>query len=245
MFNFPIQKQTPESYTQKLKEALGARLHSLVLYGSAVSGEFQEGKSDYNLMLMAQNWGILELNLISKVTQDWLKEGNPPPLLFTIGRLQSSADCFPIEMLDMKQSYRILFGEDVLKAIKVQPIHLRLIIEREIKSLKIQLRQSFVFAEGKPEKIAELLTHTLSTSLVLMRAALRLFSTAVPANKYEVLPAIAEQIKGIDQEAFLTVRKLKHSELKVADANPLQLFDRVMNSLTSVADAVNDHNRRG
>lgn len=245
MFTFPTPKQTPESYTQKLKEALGHRLLSVVLYGSAVSGEHREGQSDYNLMLMAEHWGILELNLLSKVTQDWLKEGNPPPLLFTTGRLQASADCFPIEMLDMKQSYRILHGEDVLKPIRVQPVHLRLIIERELKSLKIQMRQTFVFAEGKPEKVAELLTHTLSSMLVLMRAALRLYTDAVPANKYEALPAIAEHVKGVDTEAFTTVRKLKNAELKLSEVNPLQLFERVMNSLTAVADNVDQRGIKG
>jgi hypothetical protein len=241
MFNLNIQRQTPESYAQKLKEALPGSLKSVILFGSAASGEHVEGKSDYNLLVIVDKWGILELNQVAKVTQGWIKEGNPPPLLFTPDRLQASADCFPIEMLDMKQSYRVVLGEDLLKDVKVQSIHLRLMTEREIKSLKIQLRQGFIYAEGKPQKVSRLMEKTLSTSLVLFRAALRLFSKAVPAKKYEVLPAIAEFVKGVDVDAFLTIRKLKDGELKPSRANVLQLFERYMTSIVAVGDAVDNY----
>ena len=240
MFNFKLSRQTPEEYATRLKEALAGSLRSVILFGSAASGEHVKGKSDYNLLVIVEKWGILELNQVTKVTQDWLKEGNPPPLLFTPERLQASADCFPIEMLDMKQSYRVVFGEDLLKPVRVQPIHLRLMTERELKSLKIQLRQGFIYAGGDIKKIGELMAKTLSTSLVLFRAALRLFTDAVPTKKYEVLPAIAGKVKGVEVEAFMTIRKLKDGELKPSKVNILNLFERYMNSIIEVSDAV-DH----
>ena len=240
MLNFSYQRQTPEVYAAKLKEVLAGSLKSVILFGSAASGEHTKS-SDYNVLLIGEKWGILELNQVAKATREWLKEGNPPPLLFTPDRLRASADCFPIEMLDMKQSYRVIFGEDYLKDVKVQSIHLKLMTERELKSLKVQLRQGFIYAEGEEKKVAELMRRTLSTSLVLFRAALRLFSSAVPAKKYEVLPAIAEHVKGVDVEAFLTIRKLKSDEIKTKDANPLQLFDRYLESIVAVGDAVDSY----
>lgn len=238
MFNFSFKKQTPESYARMLKEILGPSLKSVILFGSAASGERLEGKSDYNLLVIGDGWGILELNQVAKVTREWLKEGNPSPLLFTPKRLQSSADCFPIEMLDMKQIYRVVLGEDLLKSVTVQSTHLRLMTERELKSLKLQLRQAFIMAEGNPRKIAQIMQRTLTTTLVLFRAALRLYTDIVPAKKYEVLPAIADRIKGIDTETFLTIRKLKHGEISLSGANPLQLFDRYIQSIMAVSDAV-------
>lgn len=240
MFNL-TPKQTPEEYTQTVKDTLGSRLVSLILYGSAVTGEHQARHSDYNLMVVVEHWGILELNLIAKATCRWLRDGNPPPLLFTLARLQSSADCFPIEMMDIKQSYKVLHGADVIKDLKVPPTFLRLIVEREVKSLNIQLRQSFIFAEGKPEKVAKLLVNTRTSMLVLMRAALRLYSNAIPVNKDEVVPALAEHIKGIDVEAFQTIHALKHGHKKAGELNILQLFERVSNSLMAVSTAVDDH----
>ena len=203
MFKLNNKKQTPEEYAQKLKEALASSLRSVILFGSAASGEHVEGKSDYNLLVIVEKWGILELNQVTKVTQEWIKECNPPPLLFTPERLQASADCFPIEMLDMKQSY-----------------------------------QGYIYAGGNPRKITELMAKTLSTSLVLFRAALRLFTDAVPAKKYEVLPAIAEKVKEVDVDAFTTIRKLKSGELKCSQVNPQNLFARYMTSIIAVGDAV-------
>ncbi len=233
-----ISKQTPQEYTEQIKAALGPRLLSLVLYGSAATGEHNTQHSDYNLMVVVEHWGILELNLIAKITHRWLVDGNPPPLLFTLNRLQSSADCFPIEMLDIKQGYKVLHGADVIKDIKVLPVHLRLIAERELKSLNIQLRQNFIFAEGKPDRVAKLLVNTRSTALVLFRGALRLYTDAVPMNKEEVLPAIAEHIPGIDVEAFKIIQKLKYGQVKTSDVNPLQLFDRVSGSLLAASTAI-------
>lgn len=240
MFNL-TPKQTPQEYAEAIKSSLGSRLVSLVLYGSAVTGEHNTRHSDYNLMVVVEHWGILELNLIAKITRRWLLDGNPPPLLFTLARLQSSADCFPIEMLDIKQSYKILHGADVIKDLKVPPTFLRLIVEREVKSLNIQLRQSFIFAEGKPEKVAKLLVNTRTSMLVLMRAALRLYTSGIPVNKDEVAPALAEHIKGIDTEAFQTIYQLKQGQLKAQGLNVLQLFERISNSLMAVSTAVDDH----
>ena len=237
---FLPKKQTPEAYAAKLKEVLAGVLKSVILFGSAASGDHMAGKSDYNLLLIGEKWGILELNQVARVTREWLKEGNPPPLLFTPDRLSASADCFPIEMLDMKQSYKVIMGEDYLKDVKVQSVHLKLMTERELKSLKVQLRQGFIYAEGDDRKVAELMVRTISTTLVLFRAALRLYTDAVPAKKYEVLPAIAEKVKGVDVEAFLAIRKLKNGELKLKDVNAMHLFDRYLTSIVAVGDAVDE-----
>jgi predicted nucleotidyltransferase len=237
MFNFCAPEQTPESYSAKLRELLPS-ISSVILYGSAATGDFLAKKSDYNLLVIGQQWGVLELNQVARVSQEWLKAGNPPPLFFTLERLKASADCFPIEMIDMKQSYRVIYGEDVLKDLVVETSNLRLMTERELKSLKIQLRQSFIYAEGKPDKVMELLVSTLSTTLVLFRAALRLYAKEVPAKKYEVLQALKVFVKEVDEEAFLNVRNVKNGELKPSAANAMALFDKVLASIVAVSDAV-------
>ena len=70
------------------------------------------GTSNYNVLLVVDGLGVAELNALSKPALQWAKAGNRPPLLFTRGQLKASADVFPIELLDMRQSHRVLFGED-------------------------------------------------------------------------------------------------------------------------------------
>jgi hypothetical protein len=236
---FTFKKQTPEEYAAKLKEMLGGCLRSVTLYGSATTADHIKGTSDYNVLVIADKWSVLELNQVSKVSQRWMREGNAPPLLFTPYRWQSMVETFPIEVLDMKQAYRVVLGEDFLKSTKVQAVHLRLMTQREIGSLKIQLRQGFLYANGEPRKIAHLMVKTLSATLALFRAALRLYVDAVPTKKIEALPMLAERIKGIDVEAIQTIHNLKHGSLKISKVNPLNLFQRYIDSLTVVGDAIN------
>ncbi len=228
---------TPEDYAAKLCEALPG-IESVTLYGSAATGDFMSKGSDYNLLVIGPKWGVVELNQVARISQDWFRAGNPAPLLFTLERLRASADCFPIEMIDMKSAYRVVAGKDVLKDLVVDSKNFRLMTERELKSLKIQLRQSFLFTQGHPSEVAKLLVETLSTTLVLFRAALRLHGGETPNNKYEVLPALKKFVPEVDEEAFLSVRKIKNKELSPDKANALNLFDRVLTGLVAVADKV-------
>ena len=242
MFNIskPI---TPESYSEKINAALPKLIKSIVLFGSAASGERVEKRSDYNLLVVTENIGVLELNQIAKVTTEWLKAGNPPPLFFTLDRLRGSADCFPIEMLDMKQFYKVIHGDDVLKDIVVHPTHLRLMTEREIKSLKIQLRQGVIYANGNPDKVAELIQGTASTALVLLRAALRLYTQQIPSKKTDIPAALAAHVK-IEADVFNTAYKLRKGEIKTKEISPMELFDRYLKNLVIVGDAVDGMAKR-
>ena len=103
---------TPEELVAQLKTALNDRLISAVLYGSAAAGDYVVGTSNYNVLLVLDRLSMAELNAISKPALQWAKAGNRPPLLFTRDQLQASASVFPIELLDMRQSHRVLFGED-------------------------------------------------------------------------------------------------------------------------------------
>ena len=47
------------------------------------------------------NMSLDELKALVPITDRWVKEGNPPPLLFTSDRFARSADVFPIEILDI------------------------------------------------------------------------------------------------------------------------------------------------
>ena len=231
-------KQTPGEYASCLKDVLAGNLYSVILFGSGSGAEYIEGKSDYNLLVIVDRWSMLNLNQVTKVTGEWVKEGNPPPLLYTLDRLQASAEYFPIEMLDMKQNYKVVLGEDLLKSIDVKSSYLRLITGREMKVLRIQLRQGYIFAQRNDKKIAELMAKTIATCLILFKAALRLYTDNIPARKLDVLPSIAAKVKGVDVEALLTIEKLNSVEIDSSDINSQQLFERYMNSILAVGDAV-------
>jgi hypothetical protein len=230
---------TPEEFVERLKVALPAGLKSVVLYGSAAAGDFLPGKSDYNVVIVSDPLGLPELDALAGPVSDWTRAGNEAPLLFTSGQLATSADAFPIELADMRQSRKTLFGEDLLAGIKISPAHLRLQLERELKGKLLSLRRRYLQTTGDNQRLANLMAASLSTILVLFRAALRLFQPEVPATKIEALSALARHIP-FDPEPFRRVYALKEGPAaNVAPAT--ELFADYLRNIEIVIEAVDRH----
>lgn len=231
---------TPEQLVQQLKQSLGDRLRSVVLYGSATTGDFLPGVSNYNLLVVADRFDLAALNALAATVWRWVRDGNRPPLLFTPGQLEASTDAFPIELLDIQQSRQVLFGNDPVADLRISPEHLRLQLEREFNGKLLALREGYLATEGKPKRVAALLISSLSGVLVVFRAALRLFREPVPASKLDALRLLAEQI-AFDPEPWLTVEALKRGQRSLRRIDSGVLFEACLQVLEQVSEAVDRH----
>ncbi len=231
---------TPEQLLEQVQAAIPGRLSAAVLYGSAVAGDHVAGTSNYNVLLVIDPLGVAELNALSAPALHWAKAGNRPPLVFARGQLKASANVFPIELLDAKQSHRVLFGEDPLTDITIEREHLRLQVERELKGKLLVLRERYLVTGGRPKYVAALLTSSIASFLVLFRAALRLFQDDVPARKVDALRLLAEQIP-FDPQPLLEIEALKHRRRKLRDVAPLTLFQSYLTTIERVVEAVDRH----
>ncbi len=223
---------------EELKINCGDNLVSIVLYGSAAAGDYVESKSNYNLMVIMVSLEVTHLLKISKSVSPWVKQGNPPPLIFTMQRLITSSDVFPIEIADMQENHKILFGSDPFPSLKISHENLRLELEHELKGKLIQLRERFLLTEGKPKLIQELMSQTLSTFLVLFKNSLRLYNERPPIKKMDALIELNKHIP-CDPELFGIIERLKKGE-KIKDLEPISLFERYLKTVENVVDAV-DH----
>lgn len=232
-------KITPEAFTATLETVLGSRLSSVVLYGSAAAGDYMGEPSDYNLLVVLNELGLAELKALAKPTQSWVAAGNPPPLVFTFKRLQESTDVFPIELLDIRQSHKVLFGPDCIADLDISRSNLRLQVEHELKGKLIKLREAYLMTGGKPREVAALLVNSLSTFQVLIRAALRLMSESVPARKHEATDALARHLK-FDPAPFHTIEQVKQKQLVVKQLDIDELFANYLKQIEIIVDTVND-----
>lgn len=231
---------TPEQFVQQLQAALANQLKSVVLYGSAATGDFMEGVSGYNLLIVAEPWGTSELRAISSAAEKWEKAGNPLPQFFTPAELASSADAFPIEILDMQRSRKILFGADLLAALTVDLAHLRMQLEHDLKSKLLFFRQRYLAASQDPKRLAKLLTSSLSTFLVLFRAAIKLYDEDVPLHKKDALQKLGTHLV-FDASPFLGVLELKAMGA-LPPALDLQLLaGQYLASIEQIAHAIDQH----
>jgi len=133
------EKQINEFVT-RLREAAGDNLQSVILYGSAASGEFHPGFSNVNLLCLLRETSFSALNALAPAVKWWTRQKHHAPLLLTREELERSTDVFSIEYLDMQQHHKVLFGDDVLSALSI-PMHLhRAQLEYELQEKLILLR---------------------------------------------------------------------------------------------------------
>jgi len=225
----------PEAFTEILKKVCGDNLVSVILYGSAVAGDYAGKHSDFNLLVILNRLDFSDLKALTTPTTKWSRKGNPPPLLFTQERLTQSTDVFPIEIMDMKQSHRVLFGENVLDAIEVSQTNLRLQIEHELRAKLITLREQYLLTYGRLKALKTLMIQSLSSFLVLFRATLRLFDQDVPARKMDALKQLAVKLE-FDVRPFEQVNALKQGQPVTEELE--SLFKKYLHSITEVIDAV-------
>ena len=231
---------TPEELVDQLQRALGDKLRSAVLYGSAAAGDFVPGTSNYNVLLVVDRLGLEELNAVTKPVSQWTREGHRPPLLFTPGQWEASADVFPIELCDMRQSRRVLLGDDPLDSLDIDHEHLRLQLERELKAKLLALREAYLLTGGRPKQVIRLMVSTLAGFLVLMRAALRLFREDVPTVKMGAMRQLTEHIL-FDPRPLVEIHELKHRRRSPREVDAQALFDAYLKTIEHVAEAVGRH----
>ncbi len=233
-----------ERLTHDLQKACEKNLKSVILYGSAAAGDYAGKRSDYNVLVVTKNLTQSALKAFSKIARAWAKDGNPAPLLFTMERLKKSTDVFPVELLDIKECHKILYGENVVCDIEIDTANLRLQIEHELRGNLIQLRQQYLLAAGSTKHIVNLMVQSLSSFLVLFRASLRLFETPIPQKKFQALEKLSQHIP-IPCEVFRTVQHLKDGTLKSKAVKTESLFSDYLKGIEQIIDAVDQHIHKG
>jgi predicted nucleotidyltransferase len=225
---WPILRNMVES----LVRALGEHLKSVVLYGSAARGEYHEGTSDFNLVVVTDGLDPRDLERLSAPLAAWVKQGQPLPRLMTPEILADAIDVFPIEFLDIRTHHVVLHGTDPFAGLRVGVEPLRLQCEREFREKLMRLREGYLAAHGSPADLTRLLTASYTTFVALFRAALHLVGTPPPAASAEVAAAFCARA-GLDAQPFAAVDRLRHGEA-AASLDIKTLFSHYYDQLARV-----------
>lgn len=228
----------PEHLAERLARALPERLKCVALYGSAAAGDFVPGVSNFNILIVADRIDVAALNAASPAIKEWSALGHPTPLFFTTEQLVESTDAFPLELLDIQQSRRILWGDDLLAILKVDAAHLRRQVERELTGKLLKLRGRYLISKHDHEAVGDLMLNSLSTFLVLFRAALRLYQPTVPDVKLDAARALAQHIS-FDLHPFELLTALKEQTGEARSNLPDVSFTSFLSAIEQVASAVN------
>jgi predicted nucleotidyltransferase len=190
-----------ERLASRLEALLGEDLVALVLYGSAARGDFAPGRSDINLLLILADASPATLRAIGPTLHQWVKTGQPAPLIFSETGWRASTDVFPIEIEDMRQAHRVLKGRDPFIGLETAPADLRQELEREVRGKLLKLRAEYAASGPHPKTLGTLLVQSAPTFFVLLRAVLRLKGTVPPSAPADLVRAAASVV-GFDPSAF-------------------------------------------
>jgi predicted nucleotidyltransferase len=192
-----------DPFLSEADRVLGAG-YSAVLYGSAARGDFVPGRSDINLLLVVDDLTPQTLRSLGRAFTGWRKSTTEPPLILSRSEWGRASDAFPIEITDMRLSYRVLRGSDPLEGIQPVLMDLRKALEREFRGKLLRLRQGYATYAPDPAALGTLGLQSAATILVLLRGVLTVVGRPVPSESMELSKAAAETV-GFEAEHVLHV----------------------------------------
>jgi len=224
-------------FVTKLRDAAKDNLVSVILFGSAVAGDFHPEYSNVNLFCVVRDSSFTALQALAPAVKWWDSQKEPPPLFMTRNEIERSADVFTIELLDMQQHHRVLFGEDVVKSLVI-PVSLhRTQVEYELREKLALLRQHLLIASGNDSRMWEVLLRSVPSFATLLRHALIVLDHEAPVGKRQAVQALSRKI-GFDASGILQVLDVRERKSKRKEFDASDVFSRYLTAVEQVTAAV-------
>ncbi|HZQ19677.1 MAG TPA: nucleotidyltransferase domain-containing protein [Terriglobales bacterium] len=224
-------------FVSKLRSAAGDNLVSVVLYGSAADGEFHADYSDLNLLCVVRDTSFAALNKIATAVDWWRKKKRRPPLVMTAKELQDTADVFSIEFTDIKNRYRVLYGEDPFQNFTV-PMHLhRQQLEYELREKLFLLRQHVLLAQSSQKALWEVMLNSLSSFTTLFRHVLIELGEQGRKHSREATEELAARLN-FDPSAFVQLMDIRAGKSDRKQLSAAAVAAKYLSVIETVAAAV-------
>ncbi|UCF79370.1 MAG: hypothetical protein JSW03_03740 [Candidatus Eiseniibacteriota bacterium] len=224
-------------YLESLLSVLGEEVLSVVAFGSATGPDFVPGRSNVNLAVVVKELDLSVLRKCLKQVNAGFKKRIVAPLFLTQQYVNSSADVFPVEFLDIRETGVTLVGEEPLATVRLDPESLRLECERQLKGTLLRIRQAYLelgLAKGGLERV---LSDSITSLIPVFRAMLVLKGVKPPRGKKEILHAACEAC-GMPAETFSAVLRLKLEKKHVSGQKGDELLGDYMEQVRDLARLV-------
>jgi predicted nucleotidyltransferase len=233
--------QNIETLINEIKNIIGNRFLSAVLYGSYVD-KSNTKSSDINIIVVIEQLTAVDLKNLNPVMKKWQKSNKSIPIFIGKTEWFASSDVYPMEYADIKDRYSILYGDDIVSELKIDKCHIRLQCESEIKNLLIRLRQSYVQNSFDKKIISELILNSSKSLIAILKAVLRLVSDEKITNdKYQIINEVSPLI-GLDAEFFTKILKFRDNK-KIFSSNDYELIiQKLIDSIYDVLKYVDKIN---
>ncbi len=233
-----VEPDVPEklaNFVEKLKAAYAERLLGVLVFGSAARGAYVPKRSNINLLVALERVGAEELTLYRKLRGEVEKPPIATSLLLDPTYVRQSTDTFPLEFLDIRSFNVPLLGQNILEGVKIDPKHLRLELEREIKGKLLVTRQAFLESDGDPARLLAVLSRSFNSLRVIFFGIVHLREGRVVRDERDLVQRVSEHF-GLDPAPLLEIGRARAGELKPSRAEMEKLFFCYLSELARLAE---------
>lgn len=224
-------------FVEQCRASGGTNLESIILYGSVAAKDFHQDFSDVNLLCVLRELSVEAMQALSGAISAWVRKKHPAPLLFTRVEWKRLAQVFPIELLDIQEHHRILYGEDLVSDLHVSTVLHRAQLEHELRSKLLLLRQRYVVAAQDRKTISELMLDSISSFITLFRHTLIAGGEEPPGSKREIVDRLAHKLD-FDGTPFSELLDIREGKSKADGLDVQKTFSKYMAAVERVVKAV-------
>ncbi|QPD03858.1 MAG: hypothetical protein Nkreftii_001632 [Candidatus Nitrospira kreftii] len=218
-------------YVKDVVKVFGNELEGIILYGSAVRGEFLPGLSNLNVLLILSSDNLSVLKQYDSLHTRWSKEHVVVPLFLTAADLKSASTVFPLEYQEILDCHRLLWGQDPFVGLKIDARYLAAEVVQGLRGNLFRLRQRLVEGRSTEEAITILLPLSVTALLPVLRGLQRLVGRPVVAHGEPLLSDIESHL-GIDLSGLRDALALKRGHISPGQKEIPRLMDRYLESLS-------------
>lgn len=228
-----------DKFLSELKKTFDAdKLKSVILYGSCAVENCSKDFRNINLIVIIKSLTAQDLKLANKCSKDFANKGKILPLFIDYDEWLNSSDVYAIEYADIKDRYKILYGENLVDNLRIENKDLRLQCERETKNLLIRLRQVYLGNAQNKKVIRTLIQDSMKSFLVIFRSILRLCSISVPKTHNEVIDKFCSKMKtediNIKRELFHKVHEFRGNSRLIKDNDIEEIIQHLIDTTNSI-----------
>lgn len=227
-----------QAYTKDVKGTFGDQLEGLLIYGSAVRGEFLPGRSNLNLLLVVTGYDAAMLKRYQPVHKRWSKEGVITPLFLTDHEIRTSSALFPLEFLEIQEHHRVLGGRDPFVGFHVEVTRIGDAVRQGLAGHVLRLRQRFAESSGANEAVMILLPLAITSTVPLLRGIQRMRGWPVLTQSDAVIKDVADRLQ-LDLTGFHDALMLKRGIISPGPSEIPRVFDRYLKAAMELSEAIN------
>jgi hypothetical protein len=158
-----------------LHELYGDALQALALTGESAGAGYRPGRSPLELAVLLEAVTPEALRRVRPHLRGWERRRVATPLFLDARWLAGSRDVFPIEFLELREHHVLLHGEaDPFANLPVQPDHLRLEVEKQLRGKLLHLWEAYLETRGSRRRLRALLLAAVPGFAWILRGALHL-----------------------------------------------------------------------